>query len=84
VLGRLAADGRIVRVSSELHFSADAIAAARQALVSHLETRPGGSTTSELREVLGVSRKYAVPLLEYFDAQGVTRREGDARVLRRI
>ena len=83
VLGRLAAEGRIVRVSSELHFSADAIAAAKQALVAHLEARPEGSTTSELREVLGVSRKYAVPLLEYFDAQGVTRREGDARVLRR-
>jgi selenocysteine-specific elongation factor len=31
---------------------------------------------------LGVSRKYAIPLLEYFDAQGLTKRDGDVRVLR--
>jgi selenocysteine-specific elongation factor len=30
-----------------------------------------------------VSRKYAIPLLEYFDAQGITRRDGDMRFLRR-
>jgi len=83
VLGRLANDGRIVRVSSELHFSAEAMGAARSALVAHLEANPAGAAASELRDALGVSRKYAIPLLEYFDAQGVTRREGDVRVLRR-
>lgn len=82
VLGALAADGSVVRVSSELHFSGEAIAGARRALIEGLQARGAGATTSELREVLGVSRKYAVPLLEYFDAQGVTRREGDLRVLR--
>ncbi len=46
-------------------------------------TAPRGATTAELREALGVSRKYAIPLLEYFDAQGVTKREGDVRTLRR-
>jgi selenocysteine-specific elongation factor len=34
---------------------------------------------SAFREALGTSRKYAVPLLEWFDQQGVTRREGDLR-----
>jgi len=82
VLGALAARGDIVRVSSDLHFSAGSMADAKVALVSFLETRPGGATAAELRDALGVSRKYAIPLLEYFDAHGVTRREGDLRVLR--
>jgi selenocysteine-specific elongation factor len=38
---------------------------------------------SDARDILGTSRKYVVPLLEYFDARGVTKREGDARTLRR-
>ena len=82
VLGRLASAGRIVRISSELHFSADAIRAARAALATYLNANPGGASAGELRDALGVSRKYAIPLLEYFDAQGLTRREGDVRVLR--
>lgn len=83
VLGQLATSGEAVRVSSEMHFSAEAIAGAKAALVAHLQATPAGATTSELRETLGVSRKYTIPLLEYFDAQGVTKREGDLRVLRR-
>jgi len=83
VLGRLANDGRIVRVSSELHFSADAMAGARALLVAYLEAHPAGGATGDLRDALSVSRKYAIPLLEYFDAQGVTKRVGDVRVLRR-
>jgi selenocysteine-specific elongation factor len=39
-------------------------------------------TVSDVRAALGTSRKYAVPLLEYLDAQGVTRRAGDVRVAR--
>ena len=83
VLGRLANESRIMRVSSELHFSADAIEGARALLIGYLEAHPEGATTGELRDALAVSRKYAVPLLEYFDAQGVTKRVGDLRVLRR-
>ena len=83
VLGKLASEGKIVRISSELHFSAGAIAGARDALTGYLREHPEGATASQLREVLGVSRKYAIPLLEYFDAQGLTRREGDVRVLRK-
>jgi selenocysteine-specific elongation factor len=83
VLGQLAAEGLAVRVSSEMHFSAQAMAGAKTALVTHLEANPGGASAADLRDALGVSRKYAIPLLEYFDAQGVTRREGDLRVLRR-
>ncbi len=42
----------------------------------------GGMTVSDVRAALGTSRKYAVPLLEYLDAQGMTRRAGDVRVAR--
>ncbi len=82
VLGRLVSNGAVVRVSSELHFSATAMDGAKAGLIRYLEEHPTGATAAELRDVLGVSRKYAIPLLEYFDAQGVTRREGDLRVLR--
>ena len=40
-----------------------------------------GATAAELRDAMGTTRKYAIPLLEHFDAQGVTRRDGDARTL---
>jgi selenocysteine-specific elongation factor len=42
-----------------------------------------GATVSELNRILGITRKYAIPLLEHLDALGVTRRVGDMRVLAR-
>jgi selenocysteine-specific elongation factor len=39
-----------------------------------------GLTVAEIRDLLGTTRKYAVPLCEYLDRVGVTRREGDLRV----
>lgn len=82
-LAQLVEEGRAVRVSSEFHFSPAAIAHIREALEAHLREHPEGATTSELRAVIGVSRKYAIPVLEYFDSHGVTKRDGDLRVLRK-
>jgi selenocysteine-specific elongation factor len=59
----------------------DQIAFLRGALVSALQQRKT-ITPSEYRDLVGSSRKYVVPLLEWFDATGVTLRSGDARVLR--
>ena len=42
---------------------------------------PSGLTVAEIRDLLGTTRKYAVPLCEYLDRAGVTSREGDLRVL---
>ncbi|MDH4140920.1 MAG: selenocysteine-specific translation elongation factor [Coriobacteriia bacterium] len=81
-LTKLALDRAVVRLGSELHFSAGAMQKARETLVSFLGEHPDGATAAQLRDALGVSRKYTIPLLEYFDAQGVTKREGDLRVLR--
>ena len=39
------------------------------------------ASAAELKDAMGTSRKYAIPLLEYFDDKGITRRSGDERVL---
>jgi selenocysteine-specific elongation factor len=82
-LGRfLEEHGRLVRVGDGLAVSPGAFEAARDALVEALE-RDGRITLAAFRDLLGTSRKTAQLLLERFDADGVTRRDGDARVLRR-
>jgi selenocysteine-specific elongation factor len=80
-LGKLATEGRVVRLGSDMHFDSHAVDEAKARIVAHLHGA-GTITAGEARDVLGSSRKYVVPLLEYFDAVGVTKREGDARVLR--
>jgi selenocysteine-specific elongation factor len=44
---------------------------------------PDGFTVGDFRDALGITRKHAVPLLEWLDDQGVTRRVGDGREVRR-
>ena len=41
----------------------------------------GDITLAAVRDATGSSRKYALPLLEYFDSKGITRRVGDKRIL---
>jgi selenocysteine-specific elongation factor len=71
--------GDIVHVGGGMYFDRDAFASLR-ATVLQLIDRDGKVTVGSLRDSTGTSRKYAVPLLEYLDAQHVTRRSGDARV----
>ena len=73
--------GRAYRVSPDLLFDAQAITAAKQAVAAHLQAG-GAGTVAALRDVMGTTRKYAVPLLEKFDAEGFTARSGDERTLR--
>jgi len=80
-LTQLVLNKKVVRLGPEMHFDAGAIAGAREVLVARLQDGEG-ATASQLRDTLGVSRKYAIPLLEYFDKQGVTKREDDLRFLR--
>jgi selenocysteine-specific elongation factor len=74
--------GRLVRVGDGYAVSIRAYDEARTALVRELE-RTGRITLADFRDLLGTSRKTAQLLLERFDADGVTRRIGDERVLRR-
>jgi hypothetical protein len=69
-------EGRLVRVGDGYAISPQAYEQARSVLAD-------GITLAQFRDALGVGRKTAQMLLERFDADGVTRRVGDARVLRR-
>jgi selenocysteine-specific elongation factor len=75
-------EGRLVRVGDGLAVSRQAYEAARDALVNECETA-GRISLARFRDLLGVGRKTAQLLLERFDADGITRRVGDERVLRR-
>ena len=76
VIDAAAREGVVVRVSSDLVMTTDLVARA-EAIVR--ASGAAGITVSALRESLGTSRKYAVPIMEWFDQRGVTRRDGDVR-----
>jgi selenocysteine-specific elongation factor len=82
VLMHLVAEGVIVKVKEDLYFHAEAIDTLKKNLVKYLEAR-GEITTPQFKEMTGVSRKYVIPLAEYFDATQVTLRVGDVRKLRK-
>jgi selenocysteine-specific elongation factor len=82
VLMHLVAEGSIVKVKEELYFHAGAVNTLRKKLVEFLEAQ-GQITTPQFKEMTGVSRKYVIPLAEYFDASQVTLRVGDVRKLRK-
>ena len=69
---------KLVRVSPELVFHASAIRTLREMLATH---RGKIFAVPEFKDWTGVSRKYAIPLLEFLDREKATRREGDARVV---
>ncbi len=81
VLLLLVNEGLLVKVKEELYFDVDAISDLKKRLVCFLET-DGEITTPQFKEMTGASRKYVIPLIEYFDAQNVTLRVGDIRKLR--
>lgn len=79
-LQKLARDGAAVRLG-ELWFASGVVEQARRAMVDHFATART-LTVVEFKARSGLARKQAVAMLEHFDALGLTRREGDARVLR--
>ena len=78
----LEGEGRLVRVGDGLAIGTQAYEEAKRALVEESE-RAGKITLARFRDLLGISRRPAQLLLERFDADGLTRRIGDERVLRR-
>jgi selenocysteine-specific elongation factor len=70
-----------VELSEDVILAAEAFTRATDLVKQHLTTQ-GQATTSELRQVLGSNRRIVIPLLERLDKLGVTRRDGDVRVLR--
>jgi len=81
VIRALAQRGEIVRLSDDIAFTKDAFEAA-VAMVREIISSTGSITVAQLRDRMGASRRPVLALLEHLDAQHVTRRVGDARVLR--
>jgi selenocysteine-specific elongation factor len=73
--------GDLVKITPVMVFTQDSVERAKQ-LIADAARSDHAFTTSRLREILGTSRKFAIPLLEYLDATGFTRRDGDVRVVR--
>ncbi|HKO36245.1 MAG TPA: selenocysteine-specific translation elongation factor [Pyrinomonadaceae bacterium] len=72
--------GSLVRVDGEMFFHRDALEDLKAKLRSHA-AKEKSIDVPTFKELAGISRKYAIPLLEYFDRERVTRREGDRRVI---
>jgi selenocysteine-specific elongation factor len=77
-LDHLLARRRLVKVKPDLYVAAEVVAQLRQRLLDHLDEH-GQITAQGWKELTGTSRKYSIPLAEYFDAEKVTLRVGDIR-----
>ncbi|MEI8387825.1 MAG: selenocysteine-specific translation elongation factor [Verrucomicrobiota bacterium] len=73
--------GRLVEAPDRVVFHSDAIGEAAAKVVEHIE-KNGRLDSVDFKYLVGTTRKYALPLLDYLDAIGVTRREGNTRYLR--
>ena len=78
----LQTEGRLVRLADDHAVAPAAYARAREAVVAECEAE-GSIALARFRDLLGISRRPAQLLLERLDADGVTRRTGDRRILRR-
>jgi selenocysteine-specific elongation factor len=73
--------GRLVDVGEGVVLHRDAVRAAADAIRRLFATK-AELTASEVRQELGTTRKYLIPLLNYFDSRGLTQRRGEVRVLK--
>jgi selenocysteine-specific elongation factor len=71
----------LVRVSPELVFHRQALAQLKEQLSAYKRVKGDRITVPIFKELTGITRKYAIPLLEYLDRERVTRRAGDERVI---
>jgi selenocysteine-specific elongation factor len=81
LLRQLERDGRVTMVEGDRWYDAEAV----RRLVGALRAAPGDGVhaPAELRDLLGLSRKYLIPFLEYCDRTGVTERHPEGRRIRR-
>ena len=74
-------EGTLLKVKDDLYFFKEHISQLKQRLIEHLKVSKE-MTPGDFRKIANVSRKYLIPLLEYFDREKVTMRVGDKRLLR--
>lgn len=73
-------DKVLIKISEDLVFHRDALNELRQRVQAQKASTPK-MDVARFKDMTGVSRKYAIPLLEYLDRERVTRRVGDERVI---
>jgi selenocysteine-specific elongation factor len=81
VLEWMISQGTLIKVKEDIYFDASAIQELQQRLVAFLEEH-GEISTPQFKDMTQASRKFTIPLLEYFDMQRITIRIGDSRRLR--
>jgi selenocysteine-specific elongation factor len=73
-------DKVLIKISEDLVFHRDSLADLRKRMAAQ-KTQSSKIDVARFKDLTGVSRKYAIPLLEYLDREHVTRRVGDERVI---
>lgn len=71
----------LVRVTTELIFHRQALAQLKEQVSAYKKAKGDRISVPAFKELTGITRKYAIPLLEYLDRERVTRRTGDERVI---
>jgi selenocysteine-specific elongation factor len=74
-------DKNLVRVTPELIFHNQALGQLKEQLSAYRKSKGDRISVPVFKELTGITRKYAIPLLEYLDRERVTRRAGDERVI---
>jgi selenocysteine-specific elongation factor len=80
IVALLLREGTLVKLSDDLVFHRDALGGLKQSLAVQ-KVKSEKLDVARFKEMTGISRKYAIPLLEWLDRERVTRRVGDARVI---
>ena len=81
ILKILAEQQKLIRIENDMYFHSEAVAQARETLISYINQQ-GGLESVKFKYLLDTTRKFAIPLLDYFDKIGLTRRSGYTRYLR--
>jgi len=81
ILQILLRDKNLVRLSPELVFHRDALAEMKGKVAGYKKAKGERISVPVFKDLTGITRKYAIPLLEYLDRERVTRRAGDERVI---
>lgn len=81
ILQILIREGTLVKVAEDFVYHRATVAQLRELIATYRKERGDRITVVTFKDVAGVSRKYAIPLLEFLDREHVTRRVGDERVI---
>lgn len=81
VLNVMLKEGSLIKINEELHFDQGVLAKLREDY-KNLLLKEGKSSPANFKELTGLSRKYIIPLLEYYDMTKLTVRSGEHRILR--